>query len=56
MPYIDGESLRTKLDKGIEYYDKSVDLWQDADEELQPIVRDIRNRIARLFGEPRDGG
>ncbi len=47
---------RDDLDKAIEYYSEFVDLWQDADEELQPIVRDIRNRIARLTGEPRDGG
>ena len=47
---------RGATDEAIEYYDKFVDLWQDADEELQPIVRDVRNRIARLAGEPRDGG
>ena len=47
---------RGATDEAIEYYNKFVDLWQDADEELQPIVRDIRNRIARLAGEPRDGG
>ena len=37
--------------KAAEYYDKFVELWKDADEELQPVVEDVRQRIARLIGE-----
>jgi hypothetical protein len=31
-----------------EYYQRFVDLWADADLEFQPLVREIRGRIARL--------
>ena len=37
--------------KAVEYYDKFVELWADADPELQPIVGDVKDRIARLVGE-----
>ncbi|MFQ5705209.1 MAG: tetratricopeptide repeat protein, partial [Gemmatimonadales bacterium] len=37
--------------KAVEYYDKFVELWNDADAELQPQVKDVRDRIARLVGE-----
>jgi tetratricopeptide (TPR) repeat protein len=37
----------------IEWYSRFVDLWHDADPELQPIVREVRDRIARLTAEPR---
>lgn len=37
--------------KAREYYGRFVDLWKDADAELQPVVRDVRGRIARLAGE-----
>lgn len=40
-------------DKAIEYYNTFVELWADADSELQPRVADIRARIARLVGEGR---
>ena len=33
--------------------DKAVELWKDADSELQPQVQDVRQRIARLVGETR---
>jgi tetratricopeptide (TPR) repeat protein len=29
-----------------------VELWQDADPELQPRVQDVKQRLARLVGEP----
>jgi tetratricopeptide (TPR) repeat protein len=32
-------------------YNKFVDLWKNADAELQPVVRDVRGRIARLAAE-----
>ena len=44
---------RNDRDKAVEYYNRFVELWQDADEELQPQVRDVRARIARLVGEGR---
>ncbi len=37
---------------GAERRSQFVDLWRDADEELQPQVREIRQRVARLVGEP----
>ncbi len=38
-------------EKAVEYYDQFVELWAEADSELQPVVRDVRARIARLVGE-----
>ncbi len=35
-----------------DYYGRFVDLWKNADPELQPLVRDVRARIIRLTGEP----
>ena len=35
----------------VEYYNRFVDLWSEADPELQPVVGDVRGRIARLVGE-----
>lgn len=45
-----GELYEQKNDraKAVEYYAKFVDLWKDADPELQPKVQDVRRRIARL--------
>jgi tetratricopeptide (TPR) repeat protein len=37
--------------QAVEYYNRFVDLWSEADPELQPIVRDVRGRIALLVGE-----
>jgi tetratricopeptide (TPR) repeat protein len=34
-----------------EYYGRFADLWKDADPELQPLVREVRARLARLAGE-----
>ncbi|HEY6807616.1 MAG TPA: tetratricopeptide repeat protein, partial [Gemmatimonadales bacterium] len=33
------------------YYGRFVDLWKNADPELQPLVRDVRERIVRLTAE-----
>jgi tetratricopeptide (TPR) repeat protein len=38
-------------ERALEYYNRFVELWQDADPELQPIVQDVRRRMARLVGE-----
>jgi len=44
------EAKRSR-EKALEYYGRFVDLWTDADPELQPIVRDVKRRMARLAGE-----
>ncbi len=48
-----GELYEAKGDrvKALERYRAFVDLWQDADPELQPRVREVRERIARLEQE-----
>lgn len=38
--------------KAAGYYHRFVDLWKNADPELQPSVRDAKARLARLAGEP----
>jgi tetratricopeptide (TPR) repeat protein len=42
---------RGERDMAIEYYNNFVELWSDADLELQDQVRDVRERIAGLVGE-----
>lgn len=42
---------RGEREKAVEYYDRFVNLWADADPELQPVVKDVRARIADLVGE-----
>ncbi len=37
--------------RALQYYGRFVDLWKDADPELQPVVRDVRGRVARLASE-----
>jgi tetratricopeptide (TPR) repeat protein len=48
-----GELLeeRGEREAAVEYYGRFVELWQQADPVLQPRVRDVRARIARLAGE-----
>jgi tetratricopeptide (TPR) repeat protein len=48
-----GEIYEAKGDKAkaIENYTRFVDLWQDADPVLQPAVREVKDRIAKLAGE-----
>jgi tetratricopeptide (TPR) repeat protein len=46
---------RGERQKAVEYYDRFVDLWEEADPELQPQVEDVRQRIARLIAEPESG-
>ena len=41
-------------DKAIEYYTQFIDLWKDADPELQPQVEAAREALARLMAEPGD--
>ena len=40
-------------DQALEHYARFVELWKDADPELQPQVEDVRRRIAALVGEGR---
>ncbi|HET8625673.1 MAG TPA: tetratricopeptide repeat protein, partial [Gemmatimonadales bacterium] len=49
-----GELYEAKGDRkrAADYYGKLVDLWKDADAELQPAVTEIRQRLARLAQEP----
>jgi tetratricopeptide (TPR) repeat protein len=45
-----GEMYESKgnIAKALEHYSAFVELWKDADPELQPRVRDVRGRIERL--------
>jgi eukaryotic-like serine/threonine-protein kinase len=42
---------RGQLDKARDYYGRFLDLWKDADPDLQPVVRDVRQRLVRLTAE-----
>ncbi len=44
---------RGENQKAVEYYNEFVELWKEADPELQPQVEDVRGRMARLVGENR---
>jgi len=48
-----GELHEAKGDreKALESYGRFVDLWKDADPELQAVVLDVKQRMARLAGE-----
>src|SRR2546421_1785704 len=43
---------RGQLDKARDYYGRFLDLWKDADPELQSIVRDVKQRLVKLSAEP----
>jgi tetratricopeptide (TPR) repeat protein len=38
-------------EKALDYYGRFVQLWKEADPELQPQVRDVKERMTRLAGE-----
>jgi tetratricopeptide (TPR) repeat protein len=44
---------RGDRERAIDYYQRFVDLWKNADPELQQQVEEVRGRIVRLAGEPR---
>ena len=48
-----GELYEARGDRenAIDYYDRFVNLWRNADAELQPQVDDVRGRISRLAAE-----
>ncbi|HXY69493.1 MAG TPA: hypothetical protein VEH62_08590, partial [Gemmatimonadales bacterium] len=45
-----GELYEAKGDRAraLDYYGRFVDLWKNADPELQPAVREVRQRLSRL--------
>lgn len=43
---------RGDVDRAIDYYNRFVELWRDAEPRLQPKVAMARERLARLAGEP----
>jgi Tfp pilus assembly protein PilF/tRNA A-37 threonylcarbamoyl transferase component Bud32/TolB-like protein len=49
-----GELYEARNDRkrAVEFYGRFVELWKDADAELQPGVREVRGRLARLAQEP----
>ncbi len=48
-----GELYETRdRQKALDYYSRFVDLWREADPELQPVVEEVRLRMAELSGEP----
>jgi len=49
-----GELYEAKGDRkrATDYYGRFVELWKNADPELQPGVKEVRNRLARLAQEP----
>ena len=53
-----GELYEARGDRGraIQYYQRFVELWRDADPELQPQVAEIRQRLARLSDPERGAG
>ncbi len=48
-----GELYEAKGDReaALTYYGRFVDLWKNADPELQPLVRDVKQRMASLVAE-----
>lgn len=44
---------RGNAERAVEFYDQFIELWQDADPELQPMVQEARARVAALVGERR---
>jgi tetratricopeptide (TPR) repeat protein len=43
--------VKGNREKAIDYYGRLATLWRDADPELQPQVREVKQRMARLAGE-----
>ena len=44
---------RGDRDRAAAYYSKFVELWKDADPDLQPRVQEVRQRLARISADPR---
>jgi hypothetical protein len=50
-----GELSEAKGDKtkAVAYYTRFLDLWREAEPELQPRVAKVKQRVAELVGEPK---
>ena len=50
-----GELYEEKGDqaKAASYYQKFIDLWRDADADLQPQVAEVKKKLAKVVGEPK---
>jgi serine/threonine-protein kinase len=50
-----GELYEEKGDreKAANYYQEFIDLWRDADADLQPQVADVKKKLAKVAGEPK---
>jgi tetratricopeptide (TPR) repeat protein/tRNA A-37 threonylcarbamoyl transferase component Bud32 len=50
-----GELYEAKGDrqKAADYYGRFVNLWHNADTQLQPQVQEVKQRLAKLVGEPK---
>ena len=48
-----GELYEEKGDraKAASYYQKFIDLWRDADADLQPQVAEVKKKLAKVVGE-----
>lgn len=42
---------RGEREKAAQYYNEFLELWKDADPELQPQVTEARKRLSELVGE-----
>ena len=51
-----GELAESKGDKAkaVEYYSRLLDLWRNAEPELQPQIAQVRKRVAELVGEAKN--
>ena len=49
VPLLVGPQLLGETDNAIKYYTHFINLWQDADDALQPQVTQARRRLDRLF-------
>jgi hypothetical protein len=47
-----GELYEQRADtaRAVRYYNRFIELWQSADPELQPLVDEVRSRLADLVG------
>jgi hypothetical protein len=50
-----GELYEAKGDrtKAADYYSRFIDLWREADPDLQPQVAKVKQRLAEVTGEPK---
>jgi len=56
MTYCSRSVARSRSSNAIDSYNEFVELWKNADPELQPQVEDVLRRIANLVGEPGASG